>query len=88
MDAEPAITIPSVPLKKLPEAQITSERPGDIRYQNRRLLVLYFDMTAMPPPDQLRAIAAAERFVRTQMTPARPHGAYAIRRERRGSCDV
>jgi VWFA-related protein len=70
LDAEPAITTPSAPLKKLPEAQITSERPGDIRYQNRRLLVLYFDMTAMPPPDQLRAIAAAERFVRTQMTPA------------------
>src|SRR6202035_3406256 len=70
LDAEPAIAIPSAPLKKLPEAQITSERPGDIRYQNRRLLVLYFDMTAMPPPDQLRAIAAAERFVRTQMTPA------------------
>jgi VWFA-related protein len=70
LDAEPAITTASAPLKKLPEAQITSERPGDIRYQNRRLLVLYFDMTAMPPPDQLRAIAAAEKFVRTQMTPA------------------
>jgi VWFA-related protein len=70
LDAEPAITIPSVPLKKLPETQITSERAGDIRYQNRRLLVLYFDMTAMPPPDQLRAIAAAEKFVRTEMTPA------------------
>jgi len=70
LDAEPAITTMSAPLKKLPEAQITSERPGDIRYQNRRLLVLYFDMTAMPPPDQLRAIAAAEKFVRTEMTPA------------------
>src|SRR5580698_9806220 len=34
LDAEPAITIPSVPLKKLPEAQITTERPGDIRYQD------------------------------------------------------
>ena len=70
LDAEPAITTVSAPLKKLPEAQITAERPGDIRYQNRRLLVLYFDMPAMPPPDQLRAIAAAEKFVRTQMTPA------------------
>jgi VWFA-related protein len=27
-------------------------------------------MTAMPPPDQLRAITAAEKFLRTQMTPA------------------
>ncbi|MGA2877374.1 MAG: VWA domain-containing protein [Bryobacteraceae bacterium] len=70
LEAEPPITTLSAPLKKLPEAQITAERPGDLRYQDRRLLVLYFDMTAMPPPDQLRAIAAAEKFVRTQMTPA------------------
>src|ERR1700722_6308889 len=53
---EPPITNLSAPLKKLPEAQITAERPGDLRYQNRRLLVLYFDLTAMPPSDQLRAI--------------------------------
>jgi VWFA-related protein len=69
-ESEPAIPATAQPLKKLPEAQITSEKPGDFRYQNRRLLVLYFDMTAMPPPDQLRAISAAEKFVRTQMTPA------------------
>jgi VWFA-related protein len=67
--APPVATLPQ-PLKKLPEAQITSEKPGDIRYQDRRLLVLYFDMTAMPPPDQLRAITAAEKFIRTQMTTA------------------
>ena len=67
--APPSANLPA-PLKKLPEAQITSEKPGDIRYQDRRLLVLYFDMTAMPPPDQLRAITAAEKFIRTQMTPA------------------
>src|SRR5580658_10165769 len=70
--AEPERPIPAVaqPLKKLPEAQITAEKPGDLRYQDRRLLVLYFDMTAMPPPDQLRAISAAQKFIRTQMTPA------------------
>jgi len=69
--AEPQPPIRSLPpLKKLPETQITTEKPGDIRYQDRRLLVLYFDMTAMPPPDQLRAITAAEKFIRTQMTPA------------------
>ena len=27
-------------------------------------------MTAMPPPDQLRAVTAAQKFMRTQMTPA------------------
>src|SRR5271170_7437587 len=59
--APPVATLPQ-PLKKLPEAQITAEKPGDLRYQDRRLLVLYFDMTAMPPPDQLRAITAAENL--------------------------
>jgi VWFA-related protein len=70
IDAEPPITTVAPPLKKLPETQITTEKPGDLRYQGRRLLVLYFDMSAMPPPDQLRAITAAEKFIRTQMTPA------------------
>ncbi len=70
VDVEPPITIAPAPLRRLPETQIAAERPGDIKYQDRRLLVLYFDMTAMPPPDQLRAITAAEKFLRTQMTPA------------------
>jgi VWFA-related protein len=50
--------------------QIAPERPGDVRYKDRRLLALYFDMSAMPVPDQLRAQAAAVKFIRTQMAPA------------------
>jgi VWFA-related protein len=38
------------------------------RYHDRRLLALYFDLTAMPVPDQLRAFNAAKTFVKTQMT--------------------
>jgi VWFA-related protein len=38
------------------------------RYKNRRLLALYFDMSAMRPQDQYRALTAAEKFIRTQMT--------------------
>jgi VWFA-related protein len=52
------------------QSQIAPEKPGDIRYKDRRLLGLYFDMSAMPVPDQLRALAAAEKFVKTQMVPA------------------
>jgi VWFA-related protein len=52
------------------QSQIAPERPGDIRYKDRRLIGLYFDMSAMPVPDQLRALAAAEKFVKTQMGPA------------------
>src|SRR5579863_3724022 len=50
--------------------QIAPETPGKIRYRDRRLLALYFDMTAMPPLDQLRALDAAKKFIRKQMTGA------------------
>jgi VWFA-related protein len=57
--------------KKVPSVvgtQITTEAPGDIRYKNKRLLAMYFDMSAMPVPDQLRALAAGLKFVKTKMT--------------------
>ena len=50
--------------------QIAPEAPGDVRYRDRRLLALYFDMSAMPQADQYRALDAANKFVRTQMTKA------------------
>jgi VWFA-related protein len=54
---------------QLAQTQITPEAPGSTRYNNRRLLALYFDMTAMPPVDQIRALKAAQNFIRTQMGP-------------------
>ena len=68
--APPPIDLHAQPLAKYPRAQIAPEKPGNVRYHDRRLLALYFDMAAMPIPDQLRAFAAAEKFVRTQMTKA------------------
>ncbi len=59
-----------VPRDKLPTMQITPEVPGTLRYSDHRLLALYFDLTAMPQPDQLRALNAAKKFIRTEMTPA------------------
>jgi len=53
---------------KLGRTQISPEARGGAKYKDHRLLALYFDMTAMPPADQLRALAAGEKFVRTQMT--------------------
>ena len=35
------------------------KQPGDIRYRDRRLMAIYFDMSAMPVPDQMRAVNAA-----------------------------
>jgi VWFA-related protein len=51
------------------QGQISIPRPGDTRYRDRRLLVLYFDLTAMPPADQMRAYTAAQKFIATQMQP-------------------
>ncbi len=54
--------------KRLARTQIAPETVEKERYKNRRLLALYFDMSAMRPADQLRALYAAEQFIRTQMT--------------------
>ena len=70
---------------KLSRTRITTETPGKLRYNDRRLLALYFDMTAMPPSDQLRALAAAKKFINTQMTAA---DRVAILRYSGGSVDV
>ncbi|GGG62944.1 VWA domain-containing protein [Edaphobacter dinghuensis] len=53
---------------RLAVTQIAAEKPGDVRYKDRRLIALYFDLTAMPPDDKLRALEAAQKFIRTQMT--------------------
>ncbi|HET9399569.1 MAG TPA: VWA domain-containing protein [Candidatus Acidoferrales bacterium] len=55
---------------KLAHTEIAPEQPGNLKYRDHRLISLYFDMTAMPPADQARALSAAEKFIRTQMTPA------------------
>lgn len=55
------------------------------QYKNRRLIAMYFDMTAMRPDDQLRALQAAEKFVRTQMASA---DLVSILRYQGGSVDV
>ena len=71
--------------KRLTRTQITPEAPDSERYKNRRLLALYFDMSAMRPADQLRALSAAEQFIRTQMTTV---DLVAILRYQGGSVDI
>jgi VWFA-related protein len=71
--------------KTLDRTQLAPENPGHAQYKGHRLLALYFDMTAMPPEDQQRALTAAETFVRTQMTSA---DLVAILRFAGGSVDV
>jgi VWFA-related protein len=71
--------------RELPHTQISAESPGKPRYQNHRLLALYFDMTAMQPAEQLRALTAAEKFIKTQLTPP---DLLAIMRYTGGGVDV
>jgi VWFA-related protein len=77
--AEPQAAPPSAPapvqaapvsvVPRAPEAQyqISPSTPGDIRYRDRRLLILYFDVSAMPPPDLMRAYTAGQKFISAQM---------------------
>src|SRR5690606_8368813 len=57
----PAAPAPAV------QTQISSPPSGDIRYQDKRLLVLYFDGSSMGPADQIRAYSNALKFIDTQM---------------------
>lgn len=66
----PPLPAKIVPLEKYPRARISPETEGKVRYHDRRLLVLYFNLDSMPVPDQLRSFTAAEKFVRAQMTKA------------------
>ena len=71
--------------KRLARTQVTPETPDRERYKNRRLLAFYFDMSAMRPADQLRALSAAEQFLRRQMTTV---DLVAILRYQGGSVDI
>ncbi|MFT4111512.1 VWA domain-containing protein [Silvibacterium sp.] len=71
--------------KELNRSQITPETTDTLHYKDHRLMALYFDFSAMGPADQWRALEAAEKFIRTQMTPA---DLVSIMRFSSGSVDV
>ncbi len=69
-EAAPKPAAAPAPAPSVTAAQIAPEAPGDLRYRDKRLLALYFDMSAMQVPDQLRAFTATLKFLKTQTTPA------------------
>ena len=71
--------------KRLSRTAVSGEKEGEAKYKDKRLLALYFDMSAMQPSDQLRALTAGEKFIRTQMTPS---DLVAIMRYQGGAVDV
>src|SRR5262245_18595688 len=66
LTAQPATTATTI--APAIQTQISSPPSGDIRYQDKRLLVLYFDGSSMGPADQIRAYTNALKFINTQMT--------------------
>ncbi len=55
--AKPAVSTPIAPTVR-----------GDVKYKDRRLLVLFFDQAGMPVADQLRSQKAALKFLNSQIT--------------------
>src|SRR5688500_1985348 len=49
------------------QTAISTAAAGDIRYRDKRLIILYFDLTAMGGADSMRAFAAAQKFIATNM---------------------
>ncbi len=43
-------------------------KSGSLRFQDRRLITLFFDFSSMPPDDQIRAQQGAIQFLQKQMT--------------------
>lgn len=92
-DAQPLPTVPGdqeqiTIYRRLAHTGIAPEQnqeSGKSKYQGHRLIVLYFDMTTMPPDDQQRALFAAQKFIRTQMTAV---DLISIMRYTGGSVDV
>ena len=70
------------PVERAPATGIAAPPSGDIRYQDRRLLVFYFDGSAMSPPDQIRAYTNALKYIDTQMTPADLSRSWRFRKGR------
>ena len=67
--AAPAPKNPDAPpVKSVVVSQIAPSKPGEVKYKDRRLLVMFFDMTSMPVQDQVRAQTAADKFLKSQMT--------------------
>ena len=63
---------PTVPatLRPTDQTRISPIAPGDRRFEDRRLLTFFFDMPSLGDAERFRAIEAAQRFIRTQMTAA------------------
>ena len=66
------------PVKAAP-TPIAPAKAGEVKYKDRRLLVLFFDQAGMPVADQIRAQQAALKFVNSQITAVGHGGRHDLR---------
>ncbi|MEZ5352940.1 MAG: VWA domain-containing protein [Bryobacteraceae bacterium] len=59
---------PGAPLER--KRDITPSPQGQIRYKDKRLMVLFFDFSSMETAEQIRAQRSAEKFLSDNMTEA------------------
>jgi VWFA-related protein len=64
------VDVAAAAVKSVTANQITPAKAGEVKYKDRRLMVLFFDMTSMPINDQIRAQDSAVKFVKSQITPS------------------
>ncbi|HTS65281.1 MAG TPA: VWA domain-containing protein [Candidatus Acidoferrales bacterium] len=64
----PELTTRAAAAAVVPSTQIAPARAGEVKYKDRRLLVLFFDQAGMPVADQVRAQKAALNFLATGLT--------------------
>ena len=68
-ETAPAATSEAKPVVMQAAAKtIAPAKAGEVKYKDRRLLVMFFDQAGMPVADQIRAQRAALKFVKSQIT--------------------
>jgi VWFA-related protein len=67
---QPALVTPAGTPAVARVTAITPSKEGQIRYKDRRLLVLFFDLSSMQPAEQIRAQKSALEFLDHNLTEA------------------
>lgn len=73
VDAVPALDVEQAKAQQPTAPQANPAAPTrdlTAQFKDRRLIVLFFDLSAMQPDEIDRAVTSAERYVDTQMAPA------------------
>src|ERR1035438_1148731 len=67
----PALIAGATPIPKVAVAKpgFAPSQPGSIRFQDRRLVVMLFDLSSMQPDDQVHANEAAQKFLNSSLQP-------------------